>query len=175
MTVYPNQHITRWYLIFLYAPLGYLSRQWNSVSTISYFLSIRRYVSIAIYPDSKVHRANMGPTWVLSAPDGPHVGPMNLTTRVSSIRKMSSNHFSILVLGDPALCNAWFRRPLLPKEMFRTIHSRVLLNKNPPCRCFPECASIWFFSPVERIIKTQVHIRHSRLAAMACASKCVSK
>ena len=29
-------------------------------------------------PHSKVHGANMGPTWVLSAPDGPHVGPMNL-------------------------------------------------------------------------------------------------
>ena len=29
-------------------------------------------------PDSKVHRANMGPTWVLSVPDGPHVGPMKL-------------------------------------------------------------------------------------------------
>ena len=28
------------------------------------------------YPDSKVHGANMGPTWVLSAPDGPHVDPM---------------------------------------------------------------------------------------------------
>ena len=27
--------------------------------------------------NSKVHRANMGPTWVLSAPDGSHVGPMN--------------------------------------------------------------------------------------------------
>ena len=27
--------------------------------------------------DSKVHGANMGPIWVLSAPDGPHVGPMN--------------------------------------------------------------------------------------------------
>ena len=26
------------------------------------------------YPDSNVHGANMGPTWVLSAPDGPHVG-----------------------------------------------------------------------------------------------------
>ena len=26
--------------------------------------------------------ANMGPTWVLSAPDGPHVGPMNLAIRV---------------------------------------------------------------------------------------------
>ena len=35
------------------------------------------------YPDSKVHGANMGPTWVLSAPDGPHVGPMNLAISVS--------------------------------------------------------------------------------------------
>ena len=34
------------------------------------------------YPDSKVYAANMGPTWVLSAPDGPHVGPMNLAIRV---------------------------------------------------------------------------------------------
>ena len=32
-------------------------------------------------PDSKVHRANMGPTWVLLAPDGPHVGSMNLAIR----------------------------------------------------------------------------------------------
>ena len=29
-------------------------------------------------PDSNVHGANMGPTWVLSSPGGPHVGPMNL-------------------------------------------------------------------------------------------------
>ena len=29
-------------------------------------------------PDSKVHGANMGPTWVLPAPGGPHVGPINL-------------------------------------------------------------------------------------------------
>ena len=36
------------------------------------------------YPDSNVHGANMGPTWVLSAPDGPHVGPMNLAIRVVS-------------------------------------------------------------------------------------------
>ena len=32
-------------------------------------------------PDNKVHGATMGPTWVLSAPDGPHVGPMNLAIR----------------------------------------------------------------------------------------------
>ena len=32
-------------------------------------------------PDSKVYGANMGPTWVLSPPDGLHVGPMNLALR----------------------------------------------------------------------------------------------
>ena len=35
-------------------------------------------------PDCKVHWANMGPTWVLSAPDGSHVGPMNLAIRCVS-------------------------------------------------------------------------------------------
>ena len=34
-----------------------------------------------VIPDSKVHGANMGPTWVLSAPGVPHVGPMNLAVR----------------------------------------------------------------------------------------------
>ena len=33
------------------------------------------------HPDSKVHGANMGPTWVLSAPGRPHVGPRNLAIR----------------------------------------------------------------------------------------------
>ena len=35
----------------------------------------------SIYSDSKVHVANMGPTWVLSAPGGPHFDPMNLAIR----------------------------------------------------------------------------------------------
>ena len=34
-------------------------------------------------PDSKVHGANMGSTWVLSAPGGPHVGPINFAVRGS--------------------------------------------------------------------------------------------
>ena len=38
------------------------------------------YVSTCLetIPDYKVLGANMGPTRVLSAPGGPHVGPMNL-------------------------------------------------------------------------------------------------
>ena len=31
-----------------------------------------------------VHGANMGPNWVLSAPDGPHVGPIYLAIRITS-------------------------------------------------------------------------------------------
>ena len=37
---------------------------------------------MASLPDSKVHVVHMGPTWVLSAPDGPHVGSMNHAIRV---------------------------------------------------------------------------------------------
>ena len=33
-------------------------------------------------PDNKVLGANMGPTWVLPAPDGPHIGPINFTIGV---------------------------------------------------------------------------------------------
>ena len=32
-------------------------------------------------PNNKDHGANMGPTWVLLAPGGPHVGPMNLAIK----------------------------------------------------------------------------------------------
>ena len=36
------------------------------------------------FPDNKVHWANMGPTRVLSASGGPHVGPINLAIRVAT-------------------------------------------------------------------------------------------
>ena len=38
-------------------------------------------VLLETIPYSNVHGANRGPTWVLSAPDGPYVGPMNLAIR----------------------------------------------------------------------------------------------
>ena len=38
--------------------------------------------STRLFPDSKVDGANTGPTRVLSAPDEPHVGPMNIAIRV---------------------------------------------------------------------------------------------
>ena len=35
-----------------------------------------------MFPDSKVHGANMGPIWGRQDPGGPHVGPMNFATWV---------------------------------------------------------------------------------------------
>ena len=37
---------------------------------------------VSLQPDSKVHVANMGPTWVLVAPGTPHFVPMDLAIRV---------------------------------------------------------------------------------------------
>ena len=55
-----------------------------------------------INPDNKVHGANMGPTWVLSAPDGPHVDPItlaiwegiNLYTSYGSLKFLTYSDYS---------------------------------------------------------------------------------
>ena len=54
-------------------------------------------------PDSKVHGANMGPTWVLLAPDGPHVGPMNL-----AIWDVKQRHFPHIDVNNDVMM--WFWR-----------------------------------------------------------------
>ena len=41
-------------------------------------LEVRRWTTLTGFPDSKVHGANIGPTWVLSAPDGPMLAPWYL-------------------------------------------------------------------------------------------------
>ena len=44
--------------------------------------NLKNNINLHTYPDSKVHVAHIGPTWALSAPGRPHVGPMNLVIRV---------------------------------------------------------------------------------------------
>ena len=52
-------------------------------------------------PDSKVHGANMGPTWALSAPSGPHLGPMNLAIRGSTrVSTACGNYTNSLILDE---------------------------------------------------------------------------
>ena len=75
-----SQIITK---VFIDKGTTYMPR--NEVSAANHFLNIIRKTrgQYKIYSDSKVHGSNMGLTWVMSAPDGPHVGPMDLTIMVS--------------------------------------------------------------------------------------------
>ena len=65
-------------------------------------------------PDSKAHGANMGPTWVLSAPDGSHVGHMNLAMCLS---------------GEPGQWHgSWWPRE--PFNFYKTYLIHTLQNMN---------------------------------------------
>ena len=67
----------------LYAILfANLSSGWLSYTAMTtlpqYIQDVLKFSITKVSPDSKVHGTNLGPTWVLSATCGPHVGPMNL-------------------------------------------------------------------------------------------------
>ena len=70
---------------------------------------------LCTYPDSKVHGANIGPTWVLSSPGGPHVGPMKLALWVCmcfiSIYNMFCALYDILVTPSYTAAYISFIRP----------------------------------------------------------------
>ena len=55
---------------------------WDLALPLLTVVVIKKYIFISkmIHPYNKVHGANMGATWVLSAPGGPHVGLMNLAS-----------------------------------------------------------------------------------------------
>ena len=76
-------------------PVSHLSSIKSSkifiMGVVSYTLWHPSYIGY-FFPDSKVHGANMGTTWVLSAPDGPHVGPMDLAIRVINNIDMRLEH-----------------------------------------------------------------------------------
>ena len=55
--------------------MGAIARTWLAL------YELNSTNKIYITPDIKVHGAFMGHTWVLSVPDGPNVGPMNLAIR----------------------------------------------------------------------------------------------
>ena len=73
--------IHMWCKIFILSEIGLFHRPFVLGQLVR-----RRYLEIlygqtATYPRQQIHGANTGPTWVLSAPNGPHVGPTNLAIR----------------------------------------------------------------------------------------------
>ena len=85
----------------------------------------------------------MGPTWVLSAPDGPHVGPMNLAIRGPSIARCYSvlqtmwcpnsglviplAQWGILVSLRPSICLS-VRPSVRPASRVRSVVPTVLVG-----------------------------------------------
>ena len=106
-------------------------------------------------PDSKVNVANMEPTWVMSAPDGPCVGPMNRVIRdvlynkgkrwVSSCGVCNSDWFVNVGPLFPVakiVIYIYFARmiarfigpqvgPILATWTLRTVSSQLYQSKNP--------------------------------------------
>ena len=114
--------------------------------------------SLNSFPDSKVHGANMGTTWVLSTPDGPHVGPMNLAIRV--VLPVSTFHIpTLLILWRLSGCLlAGSLGISSPRHCFVMTHMGFVMFvykyyclfhtlKLELCRLVPELIIIWHNSP----------------------------
>ena len=85
-------------------------------------------------PDSKVYRANMGPTWGLQDPCGPHVGPMNLAIWNAVLY---NKHFDIVL--DMITMPRWYDMlTYFLWQHFLVLFSYLLFhNMDPPImRCY---------------------------------------
>ena len=71
-------------------------------------LKFRGTSLILVYPESRVHGANMGPIWGRQDPGGPHVGPMNFGIWVKTPY--------IVIYLDTGLVNRLFGTDLLPEK-----------------------------------------------------------
>ena len=99
-----------------------------------------RWCKMITVPDSKVHGVNMGPTWVLSAPDGPHVGPTNLAIRgvidMSRLEEVSLTSTDSRRPRDDAYMHQ-LTKPLLAYIMdFRLFRRARSLSEEMQCRCY---------------------------------------
>ena len=99
-------------------------------------------ISSEQFLDSKVHGANMGPTWVLSAPDGPHVGPMNLAIRVVTQlwvpRQVGCDSVPILwhsVTANLAMLSNAYWHAVKAKMAWYLKRSRVISNRSRWSTC----------------------------------------
>ena len=78
-------------------------------------------------PDSKVHGANMGPTWGRQDPGGPHVAPMNLAIwelfcswidHANNIRNIKALHLARIPRTEGQLCGKRFHAMTSPWKVY---------------------------------------------------------
>ena len=94
-------------------------------------------------PDSKVHGANIGPTWILSVPSESHVDPINLAVREDYVAHHDADFQCLLVhcvvvgemhKGIPELLHQYIRHIL---------GSVVELQCRPRCSCVTQVHGRW--------------------------------
>ena len=89
-----------------------------------------------------LHGANMGPTWVLWAPDGPHIGLMNLAIRVYSPGLLHSHwsNYMMMCQGHWQLSNKWMYSFIMHKMTLpqATLYSPVI-KENRTFRAMIDC------------------------------------
>ena len=71
----------------------------------------QRFQLLDTYPDSKVHGAIMGPTWVLSAPDGPMLatwillsGYVTVMYIIDELRRCTDCPVYSLTVAETGIC-----------------------------------------------------------------------
>ena len=95
----------------------------------------------------------MGPTWVLSAPDGPHVGPMNLAIRDGNLRCIWMDGWN-LIYASPG------------PQWVKVIYVKLILWKYPMAS--PYCQSISTPSDDLKIASQSLSMPDSPLWTLTC-------
>ena len=100
-----------------------------------------RYINC---PYSKIHGINLGPTWVLSAPDGPRVGPMNLAIGVNYARGL---YFTVFCCGSAPVHYNHIR--LSYKNVYLSSTGAILTKMGK-----------WMITKIDKITKTKQNTEH---------------
>ena len=131
------------------------------------------------FADSKVHGTNTGGTAILSAPDGPHIGPMKLAIRVIG-KLIHAIHVCLLTFGEDlmfylSVCSrmdtsheicSWFvheyLHTIVPVPVNQPMSYGYVNDMDPlsssktmqtnPCAYMFEC-SVMMTSPNEKIVR----------------------
>ena len=81
------------------------------------------------YPDINIHVAHLGLTWVLLAPGGPHVGPMNLAIRVMAKMHMSLWSWLFPCSGADCFGVSWLLVTMLSQDLWSSGHYCVMPSR----------------------------------------------
>ena len=134
-------------------------------------------VVILMHPDSKIHGANKGPTWVLSPRDGPHVGPMNIAIRavITLLRLLhlnfgldkqffTPNLASVLDKYWPILCTTTFHPIPTPGAVYFTVVKMGFMKlKSGGWNLCSDPTCLWCDPDILVLIQIYIHMWHSAL------------